>query len=47
VRWLLDGREVAKASITERPLWALARGVHSLEAEVRGRRSPAVTFEVR
>ena len=47
VRWLMDGREVAKASITERPLWALAKGVHSIEAEVRGRRSAPVTFEVR
>ena len=47
VRWLIDGREVAKASITERPLWALAKGMHSLEAEVRGRKSPPVTFEVR
>ena len=47
VRWLMDGREVAIASIAERPLWALAPGRHSLEAEVRGRRSAAVTFEVR
>ena len=47
VRWLMDGREVAQASITERPLWALAPGKHSLEAEVRGHRSAPVTFEVR
>ncbi|MDP1822230.1 MAG: penicillin-binding protein 1C [Archangium sp.] len=47
VRWLMDGQQVAIASIAERPLWALAPGRHSLEAEVRGRRSAAVTFEVR
>ena len=47
VRWIMDGRDVATASISERPLWALAPGHHSLEAEVRGRRSPRVNFEVR
>jgi penicillin-binding protein 1C len=47
VRWIMDGREVATASIAQRPLWALAPGRHSLEAEVRGRRSAAVSFEVR
>ena len=47
VRWLMDGREVAQASITARPLWALAPGRHTLEAEVRGRRSAPVSFEVR
>ena len=47
VRWLMDGMEIAKASIAQRPLWALAKGRHSLEAEVRGRKSLPVTFEVR
>jgi hypothetical protein len=47
VWWIMDGREVATASIAQRPLWALAPGRHSLEAEVRGRRSAAVNFEVR
>jgi penicillin-binding protein 1C len=47
VRWLIDGAEVARASVAQRPLWALAPGKHSLEAEVRGRKSAPVTFEVR
>ncbi len=47
VRWLMDGQEIARASIAKRPLWALAPGRHRLEAEVRGRKSPPVQFEVR
>jgi len=47
VRWLMDGQEIARASIAKRPLWALAPGKHQLEAEVRGRKSPPVQFEVR
>jgi hypothetical protein len=43
----MDGQEIARASIAKRPLWALAPGRHQLEAEVRGRRSVPVQFEVR
>lgn len=47
VRWLVDGVEVANAPPAKKPLWALAPGIHRVQAEVRGRRSEPVTFEVR